>query len=78
MANGHRVEPAADDDVLDAVQAWIEAGCPRGGAHAAKLLRDIEQTGLFRERCILAHEERATVIRVTDYQIAHLENERAG
>jgi hypothetical protein len=61
-----RIEPAADDDVLDAVQAWIEAGAPRGCGRAATLLKAIEQAGLYRERCIEAHEERVTVVRVAE------------
>lgn len=75
-ANRSPIEPAADDDVLEAVQAWIEAGSPRGCGRAAKLLQDIERAGLYRERCIEAEENRATVVRVTDYQVASIENER--
>lgn len=72
------IEPAADDDVLEAVQAWIEAGAPRSGAAADRMLRDIEQAGLYREQCIVAAEENAAVVRKTDYQIASIANERAG
>ncbi len=59
--SGH--DQAFDDDVRDAVLAWVEAGCPRGGLE----LVEVERTGLALERAIIVAEDSAGVVRKAEH-----------